>query len=100
METKDIGLKTLGIGVRRPGNHITGYSFAIEDGPKHYLPVRHQGGDNLDAIQVRRYLRAQAANFTGDLVGANLAYDMDYMLEEGINWKRVRYWRDVQVASS
>lgn len=99
VETKDIGLKTLGIGVRRPDNHITGYSFAIEDGPKHYLPVRHQGGDNLDAIQVRRYLRAQAANFTGDLVGANLAYDMDYMLEEGINWKRVRYWRDVQVAA-
>lgn len=98
VETKDIHIKTLGIGVRR-GGYITGYSFAIEDGPKHYLPVRHAGGDNLDAIQVRRYLRAQAEKFKGDFVGANLAYDMDYMLSEGIDWKHVRYWRDVQVAA-
>jgi Mesyanzhinovviridae DNA polymerase len=98
VETKDTHIKTLGIGVRR-GGYITGYSFAIEDGPKHYLPVRHAGGDNLDAIQVRRYLRAQAEKFTGDFVGANLAYDMDYMLSEGIKWDKVRYWRDVQVAA-
>src|SRR5687768_9045230 len=98
VETKDEHLKALGIGVRR-GGYITGVSFAIEDGPKHYLPIRHAGGDNLDAVQVVRYLRAQAKVFKGDLVGANLSYDMDYMLEEGIDWKLVRYWRDIQVAA-
>lgn len=98
VETRDTHLKTLGIGVRR-GGYITGYSFAIEDGPKYYLPVRHSGGDNLDAIQVRRYLRDQAKVFKGDFVGANLSYDMDYMLQEGIDWKHVRYWRDIQVAA-
>lgn len=98
VETKDIHLRELGIGVRR-GGYITGVSFAIEDGPKHYLPIRHAGGDNLDEVQVLRYLRAQALNFTGDLVGAHLAYDMDYMLEDGIDFKKVRYWRDIQVAA-
>jgi DNA polymerase I-like protein with 3'-5' exonuclease and polymerase domains len=96
-ETKDPTLTTLGIGVRR-GGHIIGVSFAIEDGPKHYLPIRHEGGDNLDEGAVLRYLRHQAANFTGELVGAKLEYDLDYSSEEGIEFKQVKFFRDVQVA--
>jgi hypothetical protein len=61
------------------------------------LPVRHQGGDNLDAEQVRNYLQAQAKAFKGDVVGAHLAYDMEHLLTEGIDFKDVK-WRDVQVA--
>lgn len=39
-ETKDPQLTTLGPGVRR-GAEIVGISFAIEDGPSYYLPMRH-----------------------------------------------------------
>lgn len=98
LETKDDHLKELGPGCRRPGNFIAGVSFAIEDGPSHYLPIRHEGGDNLDAQGVLAYIREQAKTFTGDLVGANLSYDLDWSAEEQIEFKEVRYFRDVQVA--
>jgi DNA polymerase I-like protein with 3'-5' exonuclease and polymerase domains len=96
VETRDDQLKALGIGTRR-GAYIAGYAFAIEDGPRHYLPVRHAGGDNLDAEQVRGYLQAQAKAFTGDLVGAYLSYDMEHLEYDGISFRNAR-WRDVQVA--
>lgn len=96
-ETKDLHLRELGIGVRR-GGHITGVSFAIEDGPSHYLPMRHEGGDNLDPVQVLAYLRDQARVFDGQVVGANFNYDYDYLLEEGIDFPLVQFFRDVQVA--
>lgn len=97
VETKDPHLKQLGIGVRR-GGFITGVSFTIEDGPSAYLPMRHEGGDNLDERQVLAYLRDQAKVFKGDLVGANLQYDLDYLLEDEVDFKEVRYFRDIQIA--
>lgn len=95
-ETKDPTLPKM-IGVRH-GGHIIGFSFAIEDGPKHYLPIRHEGGDNLDEQQVLGYMRAQAANFKGELVGAKLEYDLDYTSQEGIEFKQTKFFRDVQIA--
>lgn len=98
LETKDTHLKELGPGVRRPGNFIAGISFAIEDGPSFYLPIRHEGGDNVDAQQALAYIREQAKHFDGDIVGANLSYDIDWSLQEDIEFKQVRYFRDVQIA--
>ncbi len=96
IETKDPTLKQLGPGVRR-GGYIVGVSFAIEDGPAYYLPVRHALGENLDPERVFGYLRRQASEYTGEVVGANLQYDMDYLAEEGISfWDAT--WRDVQIA--
>jgi DNA polymerase I-like protein with 3'-5' exonuclease and polymerase domains len=97
VETRDPHLKELGISVRR-GGYIVGISFTIEDGITAYLPIRHAGGDNLDKDQVLRYLRENAKVFTGDLVGANLSYDLDYLWEEGIEFPNVRYYRDIQIA--
>lgn len=99
VETNDPDLKTLGPGVRR-GAYIVGVSFAIEDGPAHYLPVAHEGGDNLDRDLVFRYLRDQAAAFKGDLGGANLQYDLDFLAQAGVEdlITRPRFHRDVQVA--
>lgn len=97
-ETKDTGLRQLGPGCRRPGNYVVGYSFAIEDGPSFYLPIRHEGGDNLPEDAVLRYLREMSAGFTGDIVGANLQYDIDWSATDGIEFKSLRYFRDVQVA--
>lgn len=98
-ETCDPKLKKLGSGSgRRPGSFVAGWSYAIEDGPAGYLPVRHAGGDNLPLENVVRYLREQAAEFDGVLVGAHLPYDLDFSANEGIEFKKVKKCRDVQVA--
>ncbi len=98
VETRDPQLKELGPGVRR-GGYIVGYSFAIEDGPAFYVPLRHAGGDNIeDPSQGLRYLRDQAKTFTGDLCGANLSYDLDFMAQVGIQFPLVHRFRDCQVA--
>lgn len=96
-ETCDPHLKKLGPSVRR-GGFVAGVSFAIEDGPAYYLPIRHQTGQNLEEDLVWAYLRAQAAVFRGDLVGANLPYDLDYLAQQGGVWFEPRFFRDVQVA--
>lgn len=96
-ETCDPHLKELGPGVRR-GSYIAGYSFAIEGGPKHYVPIRHKGGDNVDPLQALRYLRDQAKVFTGEIVGANLSYDLDFLAEEGIWFGSASWFRDIQIA--
>lgn len=86
----------LGPGVRR-GGYICGVSFAIEDGPAFYLPIRHENGANLDSVQVLAYLRTEGARFAGDVVGANINYDLDYLAEVGVEFPFARI-RDVQVA--
>lgn len=99
IETKDPKLKIVGPGVRHPGGYITGVSFAIEDGPSAYLPMRHEGGDNLPPGAVLAYLRQQAAHFKGELVGANLQYDLDWLGgSSNVHYKNVSWFRDVQVA--
>lgn len=93
-ETCDPELQELGPGTRR-GSYIAGISFAIEDGPGHYLPIRHEGGDNLPPAQILGYLQEQAALFTGELVGANLAYDLDFLAEDGVHFSSETKIRDV-----
>ena len=96
-ETKDPTLTTLGPGVRR-GAYITGISFAIEDGPKHYVPLRHSGGDNVEDVQLALgWFREQAKDFKGEVVGANLGYDLDFLAEEKIEFPEVKKYRDVQI---
>jgi DNA polymerase I-like protein with 3'-5' exonuclease and polymerase domains len=97
IETCDPYLKALGPGVRR-GGYIAGVSFAIEDGPEFYLPTRHLMGGNLDERQVFDYLRTQAGNFTGTIVGNNLSYDLDYLWQQGISFEKAQWHRDVQIA--
>lgn len=97
VETCDPLLDEMGPGVRR-GGFICGVGFAIEDGSAFYLPIRHQGGDNMDCAKVLAYLRDQARAFRGVLVGANLNYDLDFLAEEGIEFPNVSWIRDVQVA--
>lgn len=98
-ETRDPDLRELGPGAgRRANSYITGISFAIEDGPGGYLPIRHDGGDNLPVEAVLRYLRDQARAFRGDIVGANLPYDLDFLAGDGIEYKSARFFRDIQIA--
>jgi DNA polymerase I-like protein with 3'-5' exonuclease and polymerase domains len=99
IETRDEQLTTLGPGVRR-GGYITGVSFCCgdENGPAFYLPMRHEGGGNYDdPDRVLEYLREQARHFRGDLGGANLQYDLDFLAEENVLF-RPRFFRDIQVS--
>lgn len=97
IETYDPHLKELGPSVRR-GGFIAGVSFSIEDGPTFYLPMRHEGGGNLEEERVMAYLKDQAQVFLGTLVGANLNYDLDYLAEAGVTFPKIKWQRDVQVA--
>lgn len=96
-ETRDTHLKDLGPGPRR-GGYTTGWSFKIDGGPKHYLPMRHEGGDNLPEEEVLRYLRDNIRNFDGEIVGANLSYDIDYAATDGIVFHPDVLFRDIQIA--
>jgi len=98
LECRDNKLKTLGPGVRR-GGYIVGYSFAIEDGPAEYVPIRHAGGDNVtDPKMAMLYLQDQAKAFTGDVCGANIQFDLDYLAEAGIEFTQAKWFRDCQIA--
>lgn len=96
-ETCDPQLRTLGPGVRRDG-YMVGVSFAIEDGPAYYLPFGHSHGENLNRSTVFAYLQDQAKQFTGTVVGANLAYDLDYLAHQGISFNGADWFRDIQIA--
>src|SRR5690349_8928171 len=77
VETKDTDLKTLGPGVRRPGNYVVGFSVAVDfDGPRVYCPFHHEGGDNLDENVVKQWAQSELATFNGTVVGANILYDL------------------------
>jgi DNA polymerase I-like protein with 3'-5' exonuclease and polymerase domains len=98
VECQDESLSELGPGVRR-GGFVCGIAFAIEDGPAHYLPIRHEGGGNLPESAVWQYLRDQAAAFTGDVVFNSAPYDLDYLWENKVEFRRARFHRDVQVGA-
>lgn len=87
----------LGPGDIRDG-YTVGWAFAIEGGPKHYLPFRHEGGDNLPLEGALGYLREQIKGFDGEFVGANLSYDMGYGYNDGFEWHPDAKFRDIQIA--
>ncbi len=96
-ETRDPKIRELGPGALRDG-YTVGWGFAIDGGPKHYLPFRHEGGDNLPVEGVLGYLREQTKHFTGEFVGANLSYDVDYGYSDGFEWNPEAKFRDIQIA--
>ena len=98
-EGYDPELSDLGPGCRRGDGYVVGWSFAIDGGPKHYLPYRHEGGGNLPEQEVLAYMRDQAKNFEGEIVGANLDYDLDWASVDDITFDYSRViFRDVQIA--
>lgn len=101
VECRDEDLKRLGPGCRRDPskNYVVGYSFAIEDGPAHYVPLKHEGGDNVqDADAAVRYLRDEIRSFGGIIVGNGIGYDLDWIAtmtgDDAILSKRIM---DIQV---
>lgn len=77
---------------------MVGIAFAIEDGPAHYLPFAHAGGGNLDRAHVVSYFRDQCRDFEGTIITSGGQYDHDYLWNDGIEFKRAKWHRDVQNA--
>jgi Mesyanzhinovviridae DNA polymerase len=99
VETKDPLLKKKGMGpgFYRKDGHIVGFGFTIEGGPSHYLPIRHEGGDNLPVEGVLRYVADNARRFRGELVGVNLGYDEGWSYNDGIEFDPSVVRRDVGI---
>ena len=96
IEGHDPDLEKLGPGVRRDGC-ITGVALALTRDEAAYYPVAHEPGPNLDPDKVFGWLREEGASFTGEIVGTNLTYDLDYLAEQGVVFPHAKL-RDVQVA--
>jgi DNA polymerase I-like protein with 3'-5' exonuclease and polymerase domains len=97
IETKDVELMAKGPGFRR-GARIVGVGIGVDGGSRMYFPVGHEGGGNLDERVVRDWAREELGSYTGEVVGANLGYDLDGL---GTCWGvriPARAFHDVQVA--
>lgn len=95
LETMDPDLEELGPGVRR-GAKIAGIGVGIDGGgPRLYLPVGHEGGGNLDPEKVFAWARHEFANYSGNVVGMHLLYDLDFCAEAGIHMPKVNRFYDI-----
>jgi DNA polymerase I-like protein with 3'-5' exonuclease and polymerase domains len=81
LETCDPNMKTHGPGWPTKSGFIAGFALAV-DGWRGYLPIRHQGGGNLDEKRVRKYVQ-DVLNLPCDKVFFNAAYDVGWLKAEG-----------------
>lgn len=100
VETRDEHLKELGPGTHR-GAYVVGLAVAIDNGPSSYYPLRHDGGGNVDSPeQVLDWLKGELDSFEGEVVGANLSYDLAFLRKEGITFPKCKGFRDIQIAEA
>lgn len=95
VETHDPSLNEKGPGGFRGDGELLGVGLATDDGYKHYYPIAHDDGQNYDRENVISYCNDMLKT---DLpkVGANLTYDLEWLLVSGIRVKGPT--RDIQIA--
>lgn len=81
LETCDPNLKTLGPGWARGDGFIAGFCIAV-DGWKAYLPIKHEGGGNLDERIVTNYMKKVLAS-PADKIMHNAQYDLGWLKAAG-----------------
>jgi DNA polymerase I-like protein with 3'-5' exonuclease and polymerase domains len=98
IETCDPLLKTLGSSARRREGRITGVAIAYDDRATYY-PTNHTDKSRcIDEASFYDQLREQALAFNGEIVGANLQYDLDWLAaRHDVKFPRATL-RDVQIA--
>jgi DNA polymerase I-like protein with 3'-5' exonuclease and polymerase domains len=82
IETYDPDLLAMGPGVRRDGR-LAGLAIGTEDA-QWYFPVGHAIGSNMDCESVVRWADQELTRPNQPKVGANLLYDLDYLLDYGV----------------
>ena len=95
-ENFDPDLFEKGPGVRR-GSYIAGVTIAIDGGQRLYYPLRHEGGGNVDNDWFWNWARSELNNFDGEVVGAKLDYDLDFLAEQKVTFEKVKAFHDVQI---
>ena len=105
-ETCDPQLTELGPSWFRGGGHVAGISLAWpEEGAPNgiasdYLPIAHEGGDNLSRDNVLGWLRDLLKNFSGTLVMMNAMYDCGWLRMEKIELgTSLKLWDIMMVAA-
>lgn len=84
VETRDPDLKTKGPSTFRGGS-LVGIAVGTDDGRRFYLPMRHEGGDNLDPEEVLRWARRELGASRAVKVGHKLVYDLEWLASEGVD---------------
>lgn len=97
LETNDPNIKVRGSGWPMHDGFVVGISITAADF-SHYYPIRHSD-DNLDCQQVLGWLREEAKHYTGLVVGANLAYDLGWLLTDDVVFPQAKFF-DVQYAEA
>ena len=82
LETKDPSLLQRGPGWATNDGHVVGIAIASKSWSG-YLPIRHEGGGNLDDEVVLRWMKKTLNNHTGSLVFHNALYDVGWLKREG-----------------
>ena len=82
LETKDPNLRVSGPGWATGNGHVTGIAIAT-DGWSGYLPIRHEGGGNLDTGFVFRWLN-KSLSTNCDKIFHNALYDVGWLRREGV----------------
>tara|TARA_Y100000310_G_scaffold333095_1_gene409943 strand:+ start:117 stop:1982 length:1866 start_codon:yes stop_codon:yes gene_type:complete len=85
LETRDPSLIKQGPGWATGNGEIVGISLATNDWFG-YLPIRHQGGGNLDKSFIINWLSKQL-NTPSDKIFHNALYDVGWLKREGIELK-------------
>ena len=85
VETRDPNLKKMGPGWARGDGEVVGYAVATADWAG-YIPIRHQGGGNLDEKVVNRWLK-KVFDCPADKIMHNAQYDVGWIKRMGFDMK-------------
>ena len=99
IETYDPDLKTMGPGAHRQGSILCGVGVAYSEHDATYYPTNHVDNErNMDEDKVYDALREEAKHFKGEIVGAKLYYDLQWLaIRKKIYFPQATI-RDVQIA--
>jgi DNA polymerase I-like protein with 3'-5' exonuclease and polymerase domains len=100
IEGVDPDLKNAGPGAYRADGKVVGLAIGYSPTDATYYPTSHAATERNMPNPDRFYdnLRAEAAEFEGELVGANLQYDLDWLQERHAIFFPKAKLRDVQTA--
>ena len=85
VETRDPNLKNRGPGWPLKNGEVVGYAIAVP-GWKGYFPIGHEGGGNMDARQINKYLK-KVFECPADKIMHNAQYDLGWVQAMGFEVK-------------
>lgn len=99
IEGHDPDIDDLGPGAHREDGKVVGVAIGYDAHDGSYYPTGHETGPNVeDPDKFYARLRDEAKDFEGEIVGANLQYDLDWLrARHGVIFPKAKF-RDVQIA--